>query len=113
MERRKTRVAILFGGRSAEHDVSRASAANVLRALDPDRYDIMLVGITRDGRWIVADTGNGAGGGAAALVVPEDGPRLALLPGGHGRALVVDNYVAGVREIPAFDPLLSGLAWTE
>ena len=111
MEQRKARVAILFGGRSAEHDVSRASAANVLRALDPDRYEITLVGITRDGRWIVADTGNGAGTGAAPLVVPEDGPRLALLPGGQGRALVVENHVAGVREIPAFDlffPVLHG-----
>jgi D-alanine-D-alanine ligase len=111
MEPHKLRVAILFGGRSAEHDVSRASAANVLRALDPARYEITLVGITRDGRWIVADACNGAGTGAAALVVPEDGPRLSLLPGGQGRALVVENNMAGAREIPAFDlffPVLHG-----
>jgi len=111
MERRRTRVAILFGGRSAEHDVSRASAANVLRALDPDRYQITLVGITRDGRWILADAGNGAGTGAAALVVPEDGPRIILLPGGQGRTLVVDDNAAGARENPAFDlifPVLHG-----
>jgi D-alanine-D-alanine ligase len=111
MGRRKTRVAILFGGRSAEHDVSRASAANVLRALDPDRYEITLVGITRDGRWIVADAGNGAGTGAAALVIPEDGPRLALLPGGQGRTLVVEPDLAEAREMPAFDiffPVLHG-----
>lgn len=111
MEQRKTRVAILYGGRSAEHDVSRASAANVLRALDPDRYEITLIGITRDGRWLLADAGNGAGTGAAMLVVPEDGPRLTLLPGGQGRALVVENSVASVREIPAFDlffPVLHG-----
>ena len=50
MAERKTRVAILFGGRSAEHDVSRASAANVLRSLDPNRYDITLIGIARDGQ---------------------------------------------------------------
>lgn len=111
MEQRKTRVAILFGGRSAEHDVSRASAANVLRALDPDRYEITLVGITRDGRWVVADTRNGTRTDAAALVVPEDGPRLVLLPGGQGRALVVENHLAGLREIRAFDlffPVLHG-----
>jgi D-alanine-D-alanine ligase len=110
MERRKTRVAILFGGRSAEHDVSRASAANVVRALDPDRYDMTLVGITRDGRWIIADAGNGVGAGAEALVVPDDGPRLALLPGGQGRALVLGPDGAA-REIPAFDlffPVLHG-----
>ena len=111
MERRKTRIAILFGGRSAEHDVSRASAANVLRALDADLYEVTLVGITRDGRWVLADAGNGAGTGAAALVVPEDGPRLTLLPGGNGRALLVENNVAGAREMPAFDlffPVLHG-----
>jgi len=111
MQQGKTRVAILFGGRSAEHDVSRASAANVLRALDPNRYEVTLVGITRDGRWIVADAGNGGGTGASALVVPEDGPYLTLLPGGQGRALLVEHNAAGAREIPAFDilfPVLHG-----
>jgi D-alanine-D-alanine ligase len=110
MGRGKIRLALLFGGRSAEHDVSRASAANVLRALDPDRYETTLVAITRDGRWLIADAGNGAGTGAAALLVPEDGPHLSLMPGGQGRALVVEKN-AGAREIPAFDllfPVLHG-----
>jgi D-alanine-D-alanine ligase len=111
MAQRKTKIAILFGGRSAEHDVSRASAANVLRSLDPDRYDVTLVGITRDGRWIVADPGNGAGTGVGALAIPNDGPQLALLPGGQGRALVLDGNAAAIREGPAFDvffPVLHG-----
>jgi D-alanine-D-alanine ligase len=95
MAERKTRVAILFGGRSAEHDVSRASAANVLRSLDPNRYDVTLIGIARDGRWIVADAGNGAGIGAVALAIPDDGPQLTLLPGGHGRALALEPNTAG------------------
>ena len=111
MAERKTSIAILFGGRSAEHDVSRASAANVLRSLDPDRYDVTLIGITRDGRWIVADAGNGAGAGAAALAIPDNGPQLALLPGGQGRALVLESNAAGIRELPTFDlvfPVLHG-----
>jgi len=111
MVQRKMKVAILFGGRSAEHDVSRASAANILRSLDPDRYDVSLIGITRDGRWIVADSGNGAGTGAQALDVPDHGPQLALLPGGQGRALIVEGQLATVREGPAFDvvfPILHG-----
>ena len=110
MTERKTRVAILFGGRSAEHDVSRASAANVLRSLDPDRYDATAIGITREGRWIVAGAGNGAGTGGGALAIPNDGPQLALLPGGQGRALVLDGDAA-VRDLPAFDvvfPVLHG-----
>ena len=45
---------LLFGGQSAEHDVSRATAVAVARALDPAKYDIVPVGITTDGRWLLA-----------------------------------------------------------
>src|SRR5262249_7967460 len=68
-------------------------------------------GIARDGRWILADAGNGAGTGAAALTIPEDGPQLALLPGGRGRAFVLERDGAAARECPAFDlvfPVLHG-----
>ncbi|GAA1708057.1 D-alanine--D-alanine ligase family protein [Isoptericola hypogeus] len=51
---RKTRVAVLFGGRSGEHAISASTAAGVLRAIDRDRYDVVPVGITREGRWVVA-----------------------------------------------------------
>jgi D-alanine--D-alanine ligase len=54
-ERRRTRVLLIFGGRSAEHDVSRATAVSVARALDPDRYEVVPVAITTDGRWLFAD----------------------------------------------------------
>ncbi|HEX7922483.1 MAG TPA: D-alanine--D-alanine ligase family protein [Bradyrhizobium sp.] len=111
MAERKIRVAILFGGRSAEHDVSRASAANVLRSLDPDRYDATAIGITRDGRWVVTDAGNGAGTGSGALTIPDRAPQLALLPGGQGRVVVLQGPTAGPAELPAFDvvfPVLHG-----
>ena len=49
---RKIRVAVLFGGQSEEHDVSLRSAQTVMRSLDPDRYEAVPVGITRDGQWI-------------------------------------------------------------
>lgn len=51
---RKIRVAIVFGGRSSEHAVSCATAASVLEALDRDRYDVVAVGIARDGHWVLA-----------------------------------------------------------
>jgi len=47
----RVRVLLLFGGRSAEHEVSVVSAASVARALDPDRYDVVAVGIDKEGRW--------------------------------------------------------------
>jgi D-alanine--D-alanine ligase len=46
---------LLFGGRSAEHDVSRVTAVAVAKALDPARYDVLPVAITTDGRWLFAD----------------------------------------------------------
>ncbi|MGK5112132.1 MULTISPECIES: D-alanine--D-alanine ligase family protein [unclassified Geodermatophilus] len=53
----KLRVAVVFGGRSAEHPISCVSAGAVLAALDPDRYDVVPVGITRDGGWVLPDPG--------------------------------------------------------
>lgn len=50
---RKPRVAVVFGGRSNEHAVSCATAGSVLRAIDPARYDVVPVGIARDGRWVL------------------------------------------------------------
>jgi D-alanine-D-alanine ligase len=50
---RKVRVAVVFGGRSAEHAVSCASAGLVLGALDRDRYEVVPIGIARDGRWVL------------------------------------------------------------
>jgi len=51
---RRLRVLLLFGGRSAEHDVSCVTAVAVARALDPDRYEVVPIGITTDGEWLLA-----------------------------------------------------------
>jgi len=51
---RKTRVLLLFGGRSGEHVISCATAGGVLRAIDRERYDVVPVGITRAGQWVLA-----------------------------------------------------------
>ncbi len=50
----KLRVGILFGGRSGEHEVSLLSAASILKAIDHTKYDVQLIGITKDGRWLTA-----------------------------------------------------------
>ena len=51
----KIRIAVLFGGRSGEHAVSLMSAQSVLAALDPDRYDILPIGISRAGEWMTGE----------------------------------------------------------
>ena len=82
----KTRVLVLFGGRSAEHEISCLSARSVLDALDRDRYLVTTVGITRDGRWTLVDgvpdtpehvlPSIGDDGDTVALVQTRKGPRL-------------------------------------
>jgi D-alanine-D-alanine ligase len=64
----RVRLVVLFGGQSAEHEVSCTTAAHVLRAVDPDRYDVAPVGITREGTWVQSDAARAAlERGAAAL----------------------------------------------
>jgi D-alanine-D-alanine ligase len=70
---KRLRIGVLFGGRSGEHEVSLASAASVIRALDPAKYEAVPIGIAKDGRWLV-------GGGAIKLLadVLKSGDRVVL-----------------------------------
>src|SRR3984885_14775463 len=52
--KKKLRVGILFGGRSGEHEVSLLSAASILNAIDKTKYDVVPMGITRQGQWITS-----------------------------------------------------------
>ncbi len=52
MTKGKIRVGVIFGGRSGEHEVSLRSAASVMRALNPDKYEVLPIGVTKAGRWI-------------------------------------------------------------
>jgi D-alanine-D-alanine ligase len=82
-DKKRLRVGILFGGRSGEHEVSLASATSVIRALDPEKYEAIPIGITKDGRWLV-------GGGALKLLpdVLRSGERVILPPDPSAAALV-------------------------
>ncbi|HYF55160.1 MAG TPA: D-alanine--D-alanine ligase family protein [Salinarimonas sp.] len=100
----RLRVALLFGGRSAEHDVSVLSAGNVFRALDPARYAVEAVAIGRDGIWRRCALGEGDPFPSAA---PADGPRVAFLPGDGGRLTVLDGP-GGARPIDVVVPVLHG-----
>src|SRR5205085_12232405 len=51
---KKLRVGVLFGGRSGEHEVSLLSAASVVNAIDKAKYEVVPIGITKDGRWLTA-----------------------------------------------------------
>jgi len=53
---KKLRVGVLFGGRSGEHEVSLVSAASIISALDPEKYEIVPIGITKEGRWVLPES---------------------------------------------------------
>ncbi len=77
----RRRLAVLMGGRSSEHEVSLSSAEAVIAALDPERYEVVPVLISREGGWSV-------NGSPVALVPAPDGtPRLASLDGGPERTV--------------------------
>src|ERR1700761_354177 len=68
---KKLRIGILFGGRSGEHEVSLLSAASVLKAIDRSRFDVVPIGITKEGRWLSsADARNLLEGGAGSIARP-------------------------------------------
>jgi D-alanine-D-alanine ligase len=76
---KKLRVGILFGGRSGEHEVSLLSAASVLKAIDRKKYDVVPIGITKEGRWITAS-------GAQMLLAGETEPEPRKLRAGDPQA---------------------------
>jgi D-alanine-D-alanine ligase len=106
--KKKLRVGVLFGGRSGEHEVSLLSAASVLKAIDRTRYEVVPIGITKQGRWVVTgdaerllagdfpDTGTLRAGdpqhtAPAALLAKGQGvivPPMPAAGGGRGGSLV-------------------------
>jgi D-alanine-D-alanine ligase len=94
---RKLRIGIIFGGRSGEHEVSLASAASVLSAIDRTRYEVVPMGIAKDGHWLV-------GGDPLRALAEAAGLRLALppappsgvTPGGSETALVRVQTAGGL-----------------
>ncbi len=112
----RTRLVVLFGGVSAEHDVSCVSAANVLRAVDPDRYDLVPVGITRDGTWVVSEaTSKALVDGALPDRLEAEGPAVGALdllaPSGGAGGGLDRAPTTGSPEVPGqvvVLPLLHG-----
>jgi D-alanine-D-alanine ligase len=102
----RRRVVVLFGGRSAEHEVSVASARSVAAALDPGRYEVVPVGIDKEGRWhrLPAPPEPGPDGGLA--VVGPEGPLVRLALDAGEPVLVAED---GSRErVDVVFPLLHG-----
>jgi len=110
---RKLRVAVLFGGRSTEHSISCITAGSVLAALDPLRYDVVPIGITREGRWVLASDDPATyqiQGGALPQVAASDAS-VVLAADPTAPELVVSEPGAVPRQLVDVDvvlPLLHG-----
>ncbi|HVE63198.1 MAG TPA: D-alanine--D-alanine ligase family protein [Mycobacteriales bacterium] len=110
----RVRIAVIFGGRSTEHSISCVSAGSVLACLDPLRYDVVAVGITPDGHWVLASSDPKAlAAGEDRLPTINDASGLAVaLPGDPGvDGLVVLAPGDGPRILAGVDvvfPLLHG-----
>jgi D-alanine-D-alanine ligase len=107
----RLRVAVVFGGRSAEHAISCVSAGSVIAALDPDRYDVVPVGIATDGRWVLHDRDQRlaisdgklpevSGGTAVSLVGDPEARGLAVLEAGAA--------MGALTEVDVVFPVLHG-----
>lgn len=106
----KTSVAILFGGQSSEHEVSLQSARNVINAIDRGTYELTLIGIDKQGRWLRFDESDYLlnGNDPAKIKLSASGRLLSLLPGSAGGQFV--DVASGV-ELPRIDvvfPLIHG-----
>jgi D-alanine-D-alanine ligase len=115
---RRPRIAVVFGGRSNEHAISCATAGSVLQAIDPDRYDVVPVGITRDGRWVLESEDPGRLAITSADKLPEvDVSRATVALSGvrDSSELVVQETGSVPRTLGEVDvvfPLLHG-PWGE
>ncbi|MCR6494011.1 D-alanine--D-alanine ligase family protein [Cellulomonas sp. P24] len=110
---RRPRVMVLFGGRSGEHPISCATAGGVLRAIDRDRYDVVAVGVTPTGRWVLVDDDPDVWGIIDGRL-PEvlDSPERVLLPASADERAVQTirdgEVAAALGEIDVVFPLLHG-----
>lgn len=120
-EQERIRLVVLYGGQSAEHDVSCVSARHVLAAVDRDRYDVASIGITHDGIWIPMPDALEAG--TKALPSPDTAPastsieplpaitgdRIVVLPLLHG-PMGEDGTVQGLCELAGVPYVGAGVA---
>jgi D-alanine-D-alanine ligase len=107
---RKIRVAVLFGGRSAEHEVSLQSARNVIDVIDRDKYETVLIGIDRNGAWFLNDE--------SMSLLNSDDPRLialnkgsnpvSLIPGDKTGVLMNLNSPSSITAVDVVFPVLHG-----
>ena len=106
----KTRVGIIFGGKSAEHEVSLQSARNIVQALDRERFEPVLIGVDKAGRWLLCDPANWLVNvdDPKAIALVSSGPQLHVVPGAQGAARLQAVDGSAVPAIDVVFPIIHG-----
>ncbi len=106
----RLRVGVILGGRSGEHEVSLMSASSVISALDPEKYEVVMIGITREGRWLTGDVSRALESGLEDLGRPAT-----LLPDPQSSGLleleIIESRQTSLKEVTELDliiPVLHG-----
>lgn len=109
-EKKKMRVGVVFGGRSAEHEVSLQSAKNVIDAIDKDKYDVVPIGITKKGEWILGDASNLLLNVSDPKLVKlnKSSENLAIVPGDENRQILNIANPGTEVKIDVVFPVLHG-----
>jgi D-alanine-D-alanine ligase len=108
---RKTRVGILFGGKSAEHEVSLQSAKNIIEAIDKTKYDLVLIGIDKEGRWQLTDSSRyllDAQNPKLIKLNRASGNSMAIIPGKTEDQLVAVSDSPTPERVDVIFPVLHG-----
>jgi len=106
----KIRVGVLFGGRSAEHEVSLASARNIVHAIDKHKYEVLLIGIDKEGRWShIEDPDFFQVVGEGKLIsLPECREPLLVVPFKHAKEFFYKNDGTSIGPVDVIFPALHG-----
>jgi len=103
------RLAVIFGGRSGEHEISVLSARSVMRGALEAGFDVVGVGITREGQWVYLGDGRDCLEGRMTEVLPGQGPPCAIMPDPSRRGIFVDRAGAFDKvDVDAVFPVLHG-----
>ena len=108
--KKKIKVGIIFGGKSAEHEVSLQSAKNIIEAIDKDKYEPVLIGVDKTGKWLLSDS--------SKFLLNSENPKLiklnkestqniAIVPQSSGRIINLDNHQSD-KFIDVVFPVLHG-----
>ncbi len=98
--RGKLKIGVLFGGKSAEHEVSLQSAKNVINALDKNKYEVVPMGITKEGKWLLGNTSN--------YLLNDNNPKLIQLNTSNKEIAPINDDIRTKEKIDVIFPVMHG-----